>query len=341
MCRTRQDGTVSVIDTTVCNQDQLSGCNQTWPTINLGGSTRFDEINNATHTLYVANLNDGAKHGWVSVINAATCNGQNRLRIALQLAQIRRLGIFPEQMAIDPVTNTIYVENQAKQQRVDHQRPALQRERLSVPAIKPGRRRRRCRARKGSDSIRPRRTIYVANRNDDTVSVISTVHCTGSDTSGCRPAATVPVGAGPRSVGIVAATNTVFIGNRNDLTVSLFNGSTCNGSEHDPVVRQTPPPAVLVGAFPDTGGNGNNINGRTIAIDQQKQLIFVPIAGDSDVAVLDGHSCRAGHADACHVKIAKKRAGGFPVTAAVDESTATVYVVNDDDGTVSVFPSSR
>jgi hypothetical protein len=76
-------------------------------------------------------------------------------------------------------------------------------------------------------------------------------------------------------------------------------------------------------------------------VDQQKQLIFVPIVGDSDVAVLDGHACRAGHADACHVKIAKERAGGFPVTAAVDESTATVYVVNDDDGTVSLFPSSR
>ena len=96
-----------------------------------------------------------------------------------------------------------------------------------------------------------------------------------------------------------------------------------------------------LGSNPDTGGNGNNINGRTIAIDQQKQLIFVPIVGDSDVALLDGHACRASHAAACHVKIAKESAGGFPVTAVVDESTATVYVVNDTDGTVSLFPSSH
>ena len=241
-------------------------------------------------------------------------------------------------MAIDPVTNTIYVENRLSNSMSIINGLHCNASDVSAcnqawPSVAVG-------ARPQGLGFDPtRRTIYVANTNDDTVSVISTVHCTGSDTSGCTPVATVPVGAGPRSVGIVAATNTVFIGNQIDLTVSLFNGSTCNGTNTSGC-PQTPPPAVLVGAFPDTGGNGN-INGRTIAIDQQKQLIFVPIVGDSDVAVLDGHACRAGHADACHVKIAKERAGGFPVTAAVDESTATVYVVNDDDGTVSIFPSSR
>ena len=337
MCRTRRDGTVSIIDTTVCNQHQLSGCNQTWPTINLGGSTRFEEINNATHTLYVANLSDGATPGWVSVINAATCNSQNRSNCS-ELAQIP-VGILPEQMAIDPVTNTIYVENIPSNSMSIINGLHCNASDVSAcnqawPSVAVGA------GPQGLGFDPTRRTIYVANRNDDTVSVISTVHCAGSDTSGCTPVATVPVGAGPRSVGIVAATNTVFIGNKDDMTVSLFNGSTCNGTNTSGC-PQTPPPAVLVGAFPDTGGNGNNINGRTIAIDQQKQLIFVPIVGDSDVAVLDGHACRAGHADACHVKIAKERAGGFSVTAAVDESTATVYVVNDDDGTVSVFPSSR
>lgn len=171
------------------------------------------------------------------------------------------------------------------------------------------------------------------------MSVINTLHCNAHDSSGCgQTPATISVGDGPRSVGIVFATNTVFVGNRNDLTVSVIDGSTCNGG--DTTGCGQTPPAVLIGAFPDTGGNGNNVNGRTIAIDQQKQLIFVPIAGDSDLAVLDGHACRAGHADACHVKIAKKRAGGFPVTAAVDESTDTVYVANLADGTVSLFRSS-
>ena len=95
----------------------------------------------------------------------------------------------------------------------------------------------------------------------------------------------------------------------------------------------------MVGAFAETGGNGQNINGRSIAIDQQNQLIFVPIPGDSDVAVLDGHACRAGHVDACKVKIVEQRMGGFPVTAVVEESTGTVYAVNNADGAVSLFRS--
>jgi hypothetical protein len=40
-------------------------------------------------------------------------------------------------------------------------------------------------------------------------------------------------------------------------------------------------------------------------------------------------------------KIVHERMGGFPVVATVDEGSETVYVANNDDGTVSVFPSSR
>ena len=92
-------------------------------------------------------------------------------------------------------------------------------------------------------------TVYVANRDDNTVSVIDTLHCNAHDSSGCgQTPATIPVGDGPRSVGIVFATNTVFVGNRDDLTVSVIDGSTCNGG-NTTGCGQTPP-AVLVGAFP-------------------------------------------------------------------------------------------
>jgi hypothetical protein len=68
--------------------------------------------------------------------------------------------------------------------------------------------------------------------------------------------------------------------------------------------------------------------------------VFIPVAGDADVAMLDGNACRAGHVNDCHVKIVKQRMGGFPVTATVDEGSETVYVANFADGTVSLFPSS-
>ena len=183
-------------------------------------------------------------------------------------------------------------------------------------------------------------TLYVANTDDDTVSVIDTLHCNATDSSGCgQTPATIAVGAGPRSVGIVFATNTVFVGNRDDLTVSVIDGSTCNGG--DTTGCGQTPPAVLLGAFPGTGGNGNNILGRSIAIDATKHIIYIPNIGDSDVATLDADTCRAGHVNDCHVKIVQKRMGGFPVAATVDEASETVYVANDDDGTVSLFPSSR
>jgi DNA-binding beta-propeller fold protein YncE len=184
-------------------------------------------------------------------------------------------------------------------------------------------------------------TVYVTNTDDDTVSVIDGNRCNGTNTSGCgQTPATIPVGAGPRAVGILFDKNTVFVGNRDDLTVSVIDGSTCNGTNVSGC-PQAPPPAVLVGAFPSTGGNGNNILSRRIAVDQAKRIAYVPIIGDSDVALLDGNACRAGHVNDCHVKIVHERVGGFPIDATVDESSGTVYVSNDTDGTVSFFPSEH
>lgn len=92
--------------------------------------------------------------------------------------------------------------------------------------------------------------------------------------------------------------------------------------------------------------NGRNQFGcpqrvRALAIDSRKHIIYIPNIGDSDVATLDADTCRAGHVNDSHVKIVPKRMGGFPEVATVDEGSETVYVANNDDGTVSVFPSSR
>ena len=329
------EDTVSVIDTRVCNQRNLSGCNQSWPKINVGVGPRFEAINNATNTLYVANIDDSFAPGWISVINAATCNGQNTSNCA-ELAQIP-VGAFPQQMVIDEATNTIYVENQRDNNvsvvdlahcNANDVSACNQAWPTAAVGASP----------QGLGLSSSRRTLYVANTNDDTVSVISTVHCAGSDTSGCAPVATVPVGAAPRSVGIVDPTDSVFVGNRDDLTVSVFDGSTCNGNDTSGC-PQTAPPAFVVGAFPDTAGNnGTNINGRALVFDSSKHTLYIPVPGDSDLAKVNTIQCRAGHVDNCHVKIMKQRAGGLSLTAALDDATGTVYVVNDHDGSVSVFP---
>jgi DNA-binding beta-propeller fold protein YncE len=69
----RGDNTVSVIDTTVCNAQNQSGCKQNWPTIAVGATPQWNAINRITDTLYVLDRGENV----VSVINGATRNAHN------------------------------------------------------------------------------------------------------------------------------------------------------------------------------------------------------------------------------------------------------------------------
>jgi DNA-binding beta-propeller fold protein YncE len=325
------DNTVSVIDSNVCNKGYTAGCNQSWPTIAVGNFPRFVAINKTTNTIYVSNAVDGT----LSLINAATCTGTAHSG-CVQLATTT-VGNRPEQVAIDEATNTIYVGNiRAGTVSVINgahcQSGDITHCGDSWPTVTVGN------SPQGLGINPINHTVYVANTGDNTVSVINGNVCNGSNTSGCATAtvATVPVGNAPRSIGVVTATNTLFVGNSDDLTVSVIDGSSCNGTTTFGC-PQIPPPTVLVGAFPASASFGDNILGRSIAVDQKKQIVFIPVVGDDDIAELDGHACRAGHLDACHVKIVNQRMGGFAVTAAIDDSSGTVYVGNDNDSTVSLF----
>ena len=326
------DNTVSVIDTTICNKDHLAGCNQSWPTIAVGATSRFVGINKLTNTVYVVNRDDNT----LSIINGTICNRQTTSG-CVQLTKTP-VGNVPQQIEVDETTNTIYVVNQ-NDGTVSVSNGAVCNAsntsgcNQSWPTVTVGQS-------PQALALNPtNHTVYVANTNDNTVSVINVLHCNGTDISGCgQTPATIPVGAAPRAVGIVTGTNTVFVGNRDDLTVSVIDGSTCNGT-HTSGCGQVPP-AVLVGAFPSTGG-GSNILGRSIVVDSSEHIIYIPNIGDSDVATLDADACRAGHVHDCHVQIVHKRMGGFSFFATLDESSGTVYVSNDTDNTLSLFPSKH
>ena len=62
------DNTLSVVDARRCNARDTVGCGQTAPTVAAGNGPFFVGIDDATHTLYVADSNSDK----VSVINAAT-----------------------------------------------------------------------------------------------------------------------------------------------------------------------------------------------------------------------------------------------------------------------------
>ena len=324
------NNTVSVINTSVCNAITTLGCTQSWPTVPLGNAPRFIGINKITNTIYVSNIDDNT----LSVIDGATCNSSNTSGCS-QPQPTTPVGNAPQQIAVDETNNTIYVVNQnggtvsvingAHCNGTDTSGCNQ-----SWPTVTVGNS-------PQALGLNPNNhTVYVTNTNDNTVSVIDGSVCNGTNTSGCgQTPAIISVGAAPRAVGVDAGTNTVFVGNRADMTVSVIDGSTCNGTNTSGC-GQTPF-ALPVAAFPNAAGNDRYIFGRGVAIDPASHNVFMAVVGDSDVVVINGRACRGGNTTGCQAKVVPLRMGGFPVALTVDESSGTVYVSNNADGTVSLF----
>jgi YVTN family beta-propeller protein len=325
--------TVSIIDTQQCNQIHTEGCHHKWPKFGAAVTPRFMGLNRTTNTIYLGLRDANA----LAVINGATCNSTTTA--GCSSLNMTAVGTTPQQIAIDEATNTIYVANQDDNtvsvidgthcNGTDNS-GCSQSWSVAIVGASP----------QALTFSTSNKTLYVTNTDDNSVSVIDATHCNATDTSACMPVATFPAGSGPRAIGVVTNTNTIFVANRDDLTISIIDGSICNGSNTSGC-PQVAPPAVLAGAFPETGGIGNNLLGREVAIDQQTQFVFLPVPGDSDMVYLDGNSCTASNLNGCRVQVIPRRMGGFPITAAVDENTRTVYVANDTDGTVSIVPEPR
>jgi DNA-binding beta-propeller fold protein YncE len=90
---------------------------------------------------------------------------------------------------------------------------------------------------------------------------------------------------------------------------------------------------VGIGSFSDTGV----AVGRNMAVDDATDTIYLTSVVDSDVVVIDGGACRAGHTKSCRAKALKLRAGGFPINIALDGAAGTLYVADNVDSNVSLF----
>jgi DNA-binding beta-propeller fold protein YncE len=327
------EDTLSIVDTAQCNQTNPQGCRQKWPKIIAGGAPRFVGINRATSSVYVSLFNSNT----IRVFNGDTCNSSTTS--GCNASHLTRVGHWPQQLAVDESTNTIYVVNQADGtmsvidgNHCNAGNASGCNQTWPVASVGAGP--------EGLTIDSNSRSIYVTNTDDNTVSVIDMTHCNAGDNSGCTPVATFPAGAGPRAAGVVSETNMLFVANRDDLSVSVIDISACNGSNTSGC-PQAAPPAVVVGQFPETGGFDENLLGRSVTIDSQTHHVFLPVPGDADTVWLDGNTCTANDLDGCKPRVIRKRMGGFPLCAEVDQSTGTVYVTNNADATVSVFPSTQ
>ena len=109
------DDTVSVINTATCSAQDLSGCNQTAPTVNVNDSPYGLDVDEQTDTVYVANTgNETFNTGYanltssVSIINGAACNAKDDTGCSQPPTSVP-VGGFPWDVAVDPTTNRVYV----------------------------------------------------------------------------------------------------------------------------------------------------------------------------------------------------------------------------------------
>src|SRR5207237_4010232 len=99
-------GDVSVIDGKTCSARVTSGCRQKPVHVFSGAGARGIAVNEVTNTVYVANTAANT----VGVIDGATCNATVHTGCGGHAA-VASVGLSPRRVAVDELTNTVYVTN--------------------------------------------------------------------------------------------------------------------------------------------------------------------------------------------------------------------------------------
>jgi len=177
-------------------------------------------------------------------------------------------------------------------------------------------------------------TLYVANLQGSTVWVIDGATCNATDQQGCsRPPATVAVGNGPYALAVDEATDTVYVTNPSAAgsgdTVSVINGATCNAATQSGC-RQSPA-TITVGTAPL--GIAVNPTTNTVYVTAAGENAFTDGSGLGDtVSVINGASCDGADTSGCGRSPAQVTVGAAPWGIAVDSSTNSIFVANNDAG---------
>jgi len=338
------DNTVSVVNAGTCSAEVTTGCRDQPPAAPVGSAPAFLAVDEATHTLYVANQGSNT----VSVIDTTACNASTTRGCRHGEATVH-VGSGPTGVAIDPGTHSLYVADgggntvsvidttmcNAEVQSGCGQRPAE----VTVGSGPFG---------IALDAVT--HTVYVTNlgSNDmgNTVSVIDAATCNAEVQSGCgQTPAMVTVGSGPFGITVNATTDTVYVANTGQLfttadghTVSVINGTTCNAAESSGCGQN--PTTVLVGRAPFG-----------VAVDDATNTIYVVNnqGGDTDatLSTIDGARCDATETSGCvSTPPTNVGPGRAPNGVALDPSTHTLYTANFVNATVSAIdlngpPSER
>jgi DNA-binding beta-propeller fold protein YncE len=108
---------VYVIDGPTCDAADTAGCGNPPEQISVGSDPVFGDANpfgiavdQATDTIYTANIFNGEGPGTVSIINGATCNAHNASGCG-QTPATAPAGFGANGIAVDPINNRVYATN--------------------------------------------------------------------------------------------------------------------------------------------------------------------------------------------------------------------------------------
>jgi len=312
-------GTVSVVNGARCNATVTRGCGRPLATIKVGKVPVAAAFNPATRTVYVANVASGS----VSVIDAAGCNAVTTRGCGHAVKTIKdRFG--PDAVDVDVATDTVYAAN-----------CGLSGNGHTVSVINGA----ACNGHTGRGCGRAPRivkvgsgafwvsvdqatdTVYVANNNDGTVSVINGARCNATTTAGCgRTPPTVTTGAHPQFTAVAGAMHTVFAINQGDGTLSVIDTRTCNGTVRSGCPARAPNEQATFN--PRHGFNPN-----AFAVIPQTGTAYLVNAGGAGIAsVVSISRCNAIHTSGCRREAPSVPDQEFLTT--VDPATDTIYAGN-------------
>jgi YVTN family beta-propeller protein len=363
---TAGSGSLALIDTGRCSAWRAQGCTNPPVTVAAGNTPVAVAVSPATHTIYVADYGTGAA-GTVAVLGARGCKAAHPLACAV-LHTLTVPGGHPDDLALDPMTGTLYVATvaptgpdivsvfdaatcDATDAAGCSQTPA------TVAVGESG---------NGSSALSIAvnaltDTLYATDLvtagpsafTGSSVYVIDGAHCNGSDRANCGQVPrviTVPAsessGSTPVGVAVDPLTDTIYTADLDggDVglgTVGVIDGATCNG--HDAAgCGQTP---VTVPTLFGTEG---------VAVDPWTHDVYANNIEDTSVSVIDGRLCNARDTRGCtRTPAATVPVGDYPGASldevaqasnssepiAIDGRGGTVYVQTIDG--VSVIPLAR
>jgi DNA-binding beta-propeller fold protein YncE len=300
----------------------------------LGDNPLSIAIDHATHTAYVTNFNDNT----MSIVDISKCNVQ---AISGCAAAAPTVNVTPEPFwaDIDLATNTVYVAGFGSNYISVIDGITCNATNTSGCTTPPE----TVTVGDGPDGLAINQktdTIYVANNgpggdySGNTVSVVDGATCNSSNTSGCGlTPPTVTVGLGPGTPSVDELTNTIYVPNTNFGgvgSVSVINGATCDA-------------AVTTGCSQTPAITNVGPNAYDVTVDPATDTVYEPTFSSviDPTYVINGATCNGTNHSGCSKKPVAVPGGAGADQALVDPATGSVFILNQEDSTISVIDGWR